>query len=133
MSETRTKQCLEEFARGLRSQSSLESCLNGKVRMHFWDTNERSTDLLTRLPRVTFTRRDIDAQLQRFLAKGITARELSDWAGAMRLLGCFILEEDDSRSSDVWDLIDEVMSPDVWGEITTESVIELRRRLDSLH
>ena len=125
------ERCLKEFAQGARSRSSLEDCLEGKARLRFWDTNQRSTELVTGLPKVQFTRDDVDAQLQRFLAGGSTARELSDWAGGMRLLGCFVLNEDDPGSSEVWDLMDEIMSPDVWGPLTVESAIELRRRLRS--
>lgn len=129
MSVGNLERCLKEFAQGSRSRSSLEDCLQGKARLRFWDTNERSSELLARLPKVQFTRDDVDAQLQRFLAGETTARDLSDWAGAMRLLGCFVLNEDDPGSSEVWDVMDEIMSPDVWGPLTIESAIELRRRL----
>jgi hypothetical protein len=125
------KDCLEEFARGIRSRSSLEECLRGKVRMRFWDTNERSAELLSSLPTVQFTRGDVDAQLRRFLAKELGARELSDWAAGMRLLDCFDVNEDDPGSSEVWDLMDEIMTPDVWEALTIESVIDLRRRLNA--
>lgn len=129
MNNRRLAHCLEEFAHGTRSRSALEDCLEGSARLKFWDTNERSTELLSRLPKVAFTRADVDLQLRRFLARQLDARELSDWAAGMRLLGCFILDEDDPGSSEVWDLMDEMMSPDVWGPLTTESAIELRRRL----
>lgn len=131
MTSNHVEACLKEFARGGRSRSSLEDCLSSEVRLSFWDTSERSSEILGRLPKVRFTRADIDSQLQCFLAEQITARELSDWAGAMRLLGCFVLNEDDPGSSQVWDLMDEIVSPDVWGPLTIESVIELRRRLAS--
>jgi hypothetical protein len=123
--------CLEEFARGTRSLSSLEDCLQGKVRLKFWDTNERSVELPSSLPTVQFTRGDVDAQLRRFLAKELSARELSDWAAGMRLLDCFIVNEDDSGSAEVWDLMDEIMSPDVWEVLTIDSAIDLRRRLNA--
>lgn len=123
---------LSEFAHGTRSRESLETCLSGIARLRFWDTNERGSEMLRRLPKVTFTREDVDAQLRRYLAKGITARELSDWAAAMRLLGCFVLREEDPTSSEIWDLMDEIMSPDVWGPISTESVLALRGRLDNI-
>jgi hypothetical protein len=123
--------CLVEFARGTRSLSSLEECLHGKVRLSFWDTNERRAVLLSSLPTVQFTREDVDAQLRRFLAKEVSARELSDWAAGMRLLDCFEVDEDDPGSSEVWDLMDEIMTPDVWEPLTIESIIELRRRLNA--
>ena len=123
--------CLVEFVRGTRSRSSLEDCLHGKVRLKFWDTNQRSAELLSSLPTVRFTRADVDAQLRKFLAKELSARELSDWAAGMRLLDCFDVNEDDSGSSEVWDLMDEIMSPDVWEALTIESVIDLRRRLNA--
>ena len=123
---------LSEFARGARSRESLETALSGIARLRFWDTNERGSELLRRLPKVTFTREDVDAQLRRYLAQEITARELSDWTAAMRLLGCFVLQEEDPASSQIWDLMDEVMSPDVWGPISTESVLALRGRLDGI-
>lgn len=131
MTSSQVEGCLKEFARGSRSRSSLEDCLSGEVRLSFWDTNERSSEIRGRLPKVQFTRADIDSQLRCFLAQQITARELSDWAGAMRLLGCFVLNEDDPGSSHVWDLMDEIMSPDVWGPLTMESALELRSRLAS--
>lgn len=121
--------CLTEFARGLRSRDALEECLKGKVRLRFWDTNERSADLLTNLPTVAFTREDVDAQLTRFLRGELTARELSDWAAGMRLLGCFRLQEEEPASSLVWDLMDEMMTPDLWEPLTVDSVMGLRRRL----
>jgi hypothetical protein len=127
-----TERCLSEFARGLRTLASLESCLDGKVHVRFWDTDQRSAELLHGLPKVNFTRADLDAQLRRFLARELSARDLSDWAGAMRLLGCFVVEDDEPMSSQVWDLMDEIMSPDVWGPISVDSVLDLRRRLDAL-
>jgi hypothetical protein len=39
------------------------------------------------------------------------------------------VDEPDPGSSEVWDILDELVSPDAWGEITTDSVIDLRRRL----
>jgi hypothetical protein len=132
MTDSRIVVCLEKFARGNLSRSSLEDCLKDKARLHFWDTNQRKTELSKPLPRTQFSRADIDAQLGRFLTGQLDARELSDWAGAMRLLGCFVLNEDDPGSSEVWDLMDELMSPDVWGEPTVEGVLDLRRRLASV-
>lgn len=123
--------CLVEFARGTRVLSSLEGCLHGKVRLKFWDTNQRSAELLSSLPTVRFTRGDVDAQLRKFLAKELSARELSDWAAGMRLLDCFEVDEDDPGSSEVWDLMDEIMTPEVWEPLTIESIIELRRRLNA--
>jgi hypothetical protein len=121
--------CLEEFARGTRTRVELEECLSGTAELRFWDTNERSSVLGAPLPRVLFGRADIDRQLQRFLAGALNARDLSDWAAGMRLLGCFTLTEDDPISSSTWDLMDEIMSPDVWEPLTVDTVIELRRRL----
>lgn len=132
MSRHHLETCLGEFARGTRPLADLEQCLRGNVRLSFWDTNERRATPLTNLPRVEFTRRDVDAQLQRYLASDLSAQDLSDWAAAMRLLGCFVLDEDDQASSQIWDLIDEIMSPDAWGPITVDSVINLRSRLDEV-
>lgn len=131
MNEQELVKCLKEFADGVRALSSLEECLGQKARLRFWDTNERDVNLSTRLPPVLFSRAQVDAQLRRFLAGQISARDLSDWAAAIRLLGCFDVNEEDPGSSEVWDLLDELMSPDAWGPITVESVLELRRRLNS--
>jgi hypothetical protein len=97
--------------------------------MRFWDTDERSVEHTETLPIVRFGRDDVDVQLRRFLSNGISARDLSDWAATLRLLGCFEVDEPDPGSSEVWDILDELVSPDAWGEITTDSVIDLRRRL----
>jgi hypothetical protein len=99
--------------------------------MRFWDTNERSIEHAETLPVVRFGRADVDAQLHRFLSRGISARDLSDWAATLRLLGSFEVDEPDPGSSHVWDILDELMSPDAWGEITVDSIIDLRRRLSS--
>ena len=131
MNGSEVEYCLKEFAKGLRPRASLEDCLLGSVRLRFWDTNERSSELLARLPKVRFTRDYVDAQLQRFLAGDIGARDLSDWAATIRLLGCYEVDEDDLGSSEVWDIMDELMSPDVWGPLNVDSVIDLRRRLSA--
>lgn len=123
------RQCLEQFVRGARSQADLEECLRGRRHFRFWDTDQRSVDRYGDLPTVHFSREHVDAQLRRFLSRELSARDLSDWAAALRLTGCFKVNEDDPGSSDVWDLIDELVSPDAWGPITVDSVIDLRRRL----
>lgn len=78
-----------------------------------WDTNQRAVEFHGLLPTVYFTREHIDAQLQRFLAGKVSARELSDWAAILRLL-------------------DEIMSPDVWEPLNTDTVLNLRRRFADL-
>lgn len=125
------QRCLQQFIRGERSLESLEDCLDGVAKLRFWDTDQRDVQLSSRLPEVLFRREDVDAQLQRFLAKGIDGRSLSDWAAAVRLLGCFDVGEEEPGSSEVWDILDELMTPDVWGPITVESILELRRRLNA--
>ena len=132
MTDELLKQHLTRFARGGCSVSALEEFLAGGARLRFWDTDERSADLLRALPPVSFGRADLDAQLRRYLDGGLSSRELSDWAGTMRLLGCYRLDECEPTSSQVWDLMDEIMSPDAWGPISTDSVLELRRRLLAL-
>ena len=124
------RECLEQFVRGMKSPSELEECLKGRRRFRFWDTNERSIDHHGHLPTVYFSRDDVDAQLRRFLSQKMSARDLSDWAATLRLMGCFSVNEPDPGSSDVWDLLDELVSPDAWGPLTVDSVIDLRRRLD---
>lgn len=130
MSDVDLRTCLSQFLHGKRSLTSLESCLGGAARLRFWDTDQRDVSLASKLPEVFFTREDVDAQLRRFLAQEVTARELSDWAAAIRLLGCYDVNEDDPGSSEVWDLVDELMTPDVWGPVTIESVLDLRKRLN---
>lgn len=129
MSVEQMQVCLEQFLRGLLSPARLEECLGDRRRFKFWDTNERSVEYRGALPTVYFTRDDIDAQLRRFLGGELSARDLSDWAATLRLLGCFSVNESDPGSSEVWDLIDELVSPDAWGPLTVDSVIDLRRRL----
>lgn len=70
-------------------------------------------------------------QLRRFLSHKISATDLSDWAATLPLLGCFEVDEPDPGSSHVWDMLDELVSPDAWGEITVDSIIDLRRRLSA--
>jgi len=123
------KNCLEQYAAGVLSLDELENCLGSRARFRFWDSNERSVELSMRLPKVVFSREDVDRQLQRFLNHQIDARELSDWAATLRLLDCFEVNEPDPGSSEIWDLIDELVSPDAWGPVTVDSVIDLRRRL----
>jgi hypothetical protein len=121
--------CLERFAHGLMSSADLEECLKGRRRFRFWDTNERSIENHGELPTVMISREDVDVQLRRFLARDLSARDLSDWVAALRLTGCFEVNEDEPGSSEVWDLLDELISPDAWGPLTIDSVIDLRRRL----
>lgn len=123
------RQCLEQFVRGVRSHADLEECLKHRRRFRFWDTDQRSVDQGGDLPTVRFSRDDVDAQLRRFLSRELTERQLSDWAATLRLAGCFEVSEDEPESSEVWDLLDELVSPDAWGPITIDSVIDLRRRL----
>jgi RHS repeat-associated protein len=129
VTKTKVVSCLERFVSGGISRSELEDCIAPRARMRFWDTNERSIEHAETLPVVRFGRADVDAHLHRFLSHGISARDLSDWAATLRLLGCFEVDEPDPGSSHVWDILDELMSPDAWGEITVDSIIDLRRRL----
>lgn len=131
MNKDAIKQILKGYVRGDVTLEDLQVALGSRRRFRFWDTNERAVTFSGPLPRVPFDRTDIDRQLQRFLSRTISARELSDWAGGIRLSGCFFVDADDQESSDTWDLLDEIMSPDVWGDITVESVIDLRRRLEN--
>jgi hypothetical protein len=123
---------LRRFLEGAITRCELENILGNKTRFHFWDTNQRSVDHLGLLPKVLFTREDVDRELKRFLAKQISALDLSDWAATLRLLNCFEFEERDPVSSEIWDLIDELISPDAWGLINVDSVIDLRRRLSEI-
>ena len=127
--DDRLRDCLKQYVRGALSRDELEGCLESRARFRFWDTNERSLENSVRLPKIVFSREDVDRQLKRFLNHQMTADQLSDWAGILRLLDCFDVDEPDPSSSAVWDLIDELVSPDVWGAITVDSVIDLRRRL----
>lgn len=120
---------LAEFAAGSLSLPALEEALDGWVVMRFWDTNERQLDFQRELPPVVFSATDVRRKIEEYVGGAITARELSDWAAAMRLLDCFDLDERTSHPDDTWDVIDELASPDAWGELTLERALFLMKEL----
>ena len=125
------EQTLEQFVRGQIDLDTLEDRLEGIVRFRFADTNERSVEFSAVLPTVFFGRSELQAVLKRFLRGDLKRRQVSDWAATLRLLDCFDLEASDEQPDIAWDVVDELMSPDGWGELTTESAIRLIHRLES--
>lgn len=127
--DEQVRRCLERFVSGGISPDELKVCVEQRARFRFLDTSERSLQGIGALPRARFTRADVDRQLIRYLAERLSAEELSDWAATLRLSDCFEADESDPSSTEVGDFLDELVSPDAWGPITIDSVIDLRRRL----
>ncbi len=121
---------LADFVKGGATFEELQDALEDVVRFRYADTNERSVEILTsKLPKTSFRQEDVEALLQRFLEGKITARESSDWAATVRLLDCFELEAPHTHIDVVWDVLDQLASPDAWDTLTTESAIALLHRL----
>lgn len=122
---------LKEFGFGQLGLAGLETRLEGVVQLRFADTNERSVELRGEaLPTIVLGKAQVQVVLERFLRGELDRREVSDWAAAIRLLDCFEFESPDEASDAAWDVIDELMSPDSWGELTTEGAIRLIHRLE---
>lgn len=120
----------KRFAAGEIDLCTLEDALDGRVRFHFFDTNERSIEILDpSLPSVVFSAADIEATLRRFLRGDLTRRQVSDWAAVLRMLDAYELAAG-GRPDTVWNVLDELMAPDAWGELSTESAIKLLRDLE---
>jgi hypothetical protein len=121
---------LARFSKGELDLEELERALAGIVRFRYADTDERSAELLSGpLPLVTFRKEDIERVLRRHLRGELTAREASDWAATLRLLDCFELDAPAAEADAVWDVLDQLSSPDAWGALTTESAIQLIHQL----
>ncbi len=123
------RSALESFAHGDIDLDQLEGALTAVVHFRFADTNERSVEIVRPLPQVSFQTQDVRGVLERFSAGELTPREVSDWAATMRLLDCFHVAGDSDESDTTWEVIDELMSPDVWGDLTIEHAFELLQRL----
>lgn len=123
---------LKSFVEGRLSLSDLETALEGRVRFRYADRDERLVEgSISSLPLTAFSAADVERALRRFLRDDLSRRDLSDWAATLRLLDIFEVTRSDAAIADtVWDVIDQLMSPDAWGELTTESAIELISRLE---
>ncbi len=115
---------LTRFAQGSMSLPELEVALESQVRFRYLDTNERSVELYADLPAVAVSMGDLANALRRYLLGLISGRELSDWAATLRLLDCYDVECDEG-SETLWHVLDLLMSPDAWGELTPERAEEL--------
>lgn len=120
---------LAAFCQGELDLEGLEEALAGMVRFRYADTNERSLDVVSPLPLVTFRKEDVAKVLRRYLSGELAHREVSDWAATLRLLDCFELNGPEVESDAVWDVLDQLSAPDVWGTLTTESAIQLLHQL----
>jgi hypothetical protein len=120
---------LEGFVAGDISLARLEDALLGTATLRFSDTNEREVQFHRSLPNVRFGPEDIVRTLERYLAGTINGREASDWAAALRLLDCFDVRDDTADPDSIWDAVDQLMAPDVWGNLSTERAIELIHQL----
>lgn len=121
---------LKRFIEGELGLSDLEDALGEVARFSFRDTNERYVEYLISDPStVRFTRMDVERMLLRFLDGRLSARELSDWAAIIKMLDWYELDSTDPVPNEVWDVLDELMSPDAWGNVTTESALAMLRRL----
>ena len=122
---------LRSFVEGRLSITDLETALDGLVRFRYADRDERLVDgSISSLPITAFSAADVERTLRRFLQGDMSRRDVSDWAATLRLLDIFEVAPSDAAIADaVWDVIDQLMSPDAWEELTTEFAIELMSRL----
>ncbi len=119
---------LSSFAKLDIGLEQLQRALEGVVRFRYADTNERDVEMLGDLPSVEFHSNDVEAALRGYLNGKLSSRDISDWAATIRLLDAYDVSARDDPDS-VWDVLDQLASPDAWGSLTTESAIELIRQL----
>lgn len=121
---------LRRFVQGTLDVGGLEDALQGAARFRFADTNERQIELPgPELPETIFSREDVVGALRRYLERELTARDLSDWAATIRMMDCFELARLDPDPDTVWDVLDELTSPDAWDLPSVESALLLVGRL----
>ena len=83
------------------------------------------------LPTVGFTRAEVQGALKRFLSFELEAEELSDWAAVIRMLDShFDLDPSDPDPDRVWDVIDQLMAPEVSGDLDRGRAAEVLRVLE---
>lgn len=119
---------LSRFATLEISFEDLQQALEGVVRFRYADTNERDVEIFGPLPSVTFHKHNVEAVLQRYLKGEFTSRDVSDWAATIRLVDAYDVDSKDDSDA-VWDVLDQLASPDAWDSLTTDSAIELIRQL----
>jgi hypothetical protein len=131
MEITKVRKHLLDFIEGRLPFTDLEAALDGLVRFRYADRDERSVDgSIASLPAVRFHRDDVERALSRFLRGEISRHEISNWAATLCLLDAFELDPSTLGANEVvWDVLHELMSPDAWDELTTESAIHLLSRL----
>lgn len=119
---------LAQFVRGELSATELAQELSGIVSMDLSNSSRREIVLLapSRLQTTSFSRRDVCRSVERYLSFKITAEELSSWAAVIRLLDShFLVDPPDAKPDQLWDTLDRLMAPEVWGEIDRDSAVEL--------
>lgn len=124
-----TADILSRFVRGGVTLSELETGLAGTAEFRYLDTNERSVDLLGPLPNVWFGAADVTRVLEQFVRGERTARDVSDWAATLRMLDCFDVSPTEEDADVVWDVVDQLTSPDASGALSLERGWGLIQRL----
>lgn len=128
----RLKDDLDKFVEGHLTVADLQTALDGLVRFRYADRDERLVEgSVSALPTTRFSSADVERVLHRFLKGELSRREVSDWAATLRLLDAFELALPSHVSAEaVWDVLDQLMSPDAWDELTTEATLNLLARLE---
>lgn len=120
---------LSRFVRSGVTLSELETRLAGVADFRYLDTNERSVVLLAPLPNIWFGAGDVTRVLEQFARGERTAREVSDWAATLRLLDCFDVTPTEDDADVVWEVVDQLASPDAWDALSLERAWAFIRRL----
>ena len=124
---------LTAFVQGSLRLEDLEAALKNRVDFRYFDRDERRVGIQGEpLPIVAVQPSDVERILKGYLAGKCTRRDVSDWAATIRLLDCFEVVAATERATDrIWGVLDELMSPDAWDELTVEAALELIRKLNA--
>ena len=104
-----------------------EQILNGEITPNFARRNLASE--LKKLDEVIVTPRTIQNMLEKYLNNSVSARELSEWASFLITSDIYICpdwENDDKAEQyeTMWYVLQQISSPEIDGEITTECIID---------
>jgi hypothetical protein len=123
---------LARFVYGQIGLADLALELGQVIALDYEDSSHRAAKFNAEwtAPAVVFSRVDVCRTIDRFMGFQITEDELSDWAATIRLLDlCYVLDPQDHAPDVVWDVLERLMAPAVWGEIDRDGVKQLAASL----
>lgn len=136
----RIRKILEDFLEGRLSLSQIQEMLRGQIAINF-DLSPAHREIYEnklddKTIRISVKVEHVRRMLQRYILGELSESELSNWAALIFLLPVFVPDSDtenerwDAGEGPVWDVIQRLVTPDIFGGLDKEIAQHYLRLLD---